>query len=68
MTLEMGGGGRAAPDAHPNDDETVVRMGHPEMWELWWLEGYGEGALLLAAFAGEVEEADDAVAIFGGDG
>jgi hypothetical protein len=24
--------GRAAHDAHLNDDETVVKMGHPDLW------------------------------------
>jgi len=30
--MEMGGSGRALRDAHPNDDEAVVRMGHPGLW------------------------------------
>jgi len=28
----MGGSGRASLDTHPNDDKTVVRMGHPVSW------------------------------------
>ena len=32
------------------------------------VEGDGEGAALLVGFAGEVEEAEGAVAVFGGDG
>jgi len=32
------------------------------------VEGDGEGAFLGGAFAGQFEEADDAVAVFGGDG
>ena len=29
-----------SPDAHPNDDEAVVRMGHPDCADtrgLWWV-------------------------------
>ncbi len=29
---DMGGSGRASLDTHPNDDKTVVRMGHPVSW------------------------------------
>jgi hypothetical protein len=26
--------GRASHDAHLNDDETVVKMGHPDLWRV----------------------------------
>jgi len=28
---KLGGSGRASPDAHLSDDETVAKMGHPNM-------------------------------------
>jgi len=45
------------PDAHPNDDEAVVRMGHPD----WWRFG-GMGLELVTAGA------VDAAAVFAEQG
>jgi len=39
--------GRALPDAHPNDDKTVVRMGHPKFW--WSRLDEVEMTLILVA-------------------
>src|SRR6185312_14627720 len=43
-------------------------MGHPGVLVVLLVEGDGEGLALVVGFAGEVEDAEGAVGVFGGDG
>ena len=59
---------RAWSNPTHDDDEAVVMNGAPRCRGRVLVKGDGEGLALVVGFAGEVEDAEGAVGVFGGDG